>query len=149
MAQQNTIDPEFYIEALKEAAEGCSDEAVIEAAKDCRTGRAPEVTNGFCPSPDKFGAYVRTVHMRKAAVQAQKARLALPAPTNFRSATLTDAFAKQRQGCLSEGRELIATGTALDTFKSQCSGLTYPVGSVWINTGEVYGPKPVQQQAAA
>lgn len=148
MAQQGSINEDAYIRSLEITVDGYSEAAICEAVNDCIKGNAPDVTNGFCPSPDKFGPYVRLLHQRKVAVEAAKERLKLPPPRGY-SQTRISPFEKQRQKCLAEGRELLVADIALQAFNGECKANKYPTGSVWITTGEVYGPTKAAQEKAA
>ena len=140
MPQQNSLNVDAYLAALKLSADGCCDDAIIEAAQNCMTGKAMEVTRGFAPSPDKFGEYVTQVHHRKEAVKKHNERLALP-KASYQNQPNPSQLEKSRQHCLAKGMELIELDITLDKFKQRSGAGEFCAGSVWVASGEVFAPK--------
>lgn len=78
--QSSEVNPKAYLAMLAKACEGCSDEAVIEAAVDVGAGNVYGISKSFCPSTAEFGAHVRKIHERNELAANRLNRPKLEAP---------------------------------------------------------------------
>lgn len=142
MPKQGEIKEDAYLKALMKIASLFRPDAVVQAAEDFFTGKEG---SGFAPTAKEFREHCLLLHQRKEAVDAAMAREKLPPPrgdglvSNFSNAK--SILRKNRQDLLDEGRKIVAVNVNFGDYEQQCKRNTYPAGSTWIMTGEVFSPR--------
>ena len=153
---QNGTNAAVLMAGYAEAAAGCSDQAIAETASGFTTGKieavdGERINRSFAPTPAQFGFAARERHQHIEAVKIAKRSMALPAPTYRASSSspfMTKIAAKRRR-MQDEGRELLRTGVTADQFAAMARSRETPERSVWIASGEVWGPVRRAMQEAA
>lgn len=153
---QNGTNAAALMAGYVEAAAGCSDQAIAETASGFTTGKidavdGERINRSFAPTPAQFGFVARERHQHIEAVRSARRSLALPTPS-YRAAPISPFMAKiaaKRRRMQDEGRQLIGTGVTAEQFAAMARTHQTPVGSIWIASGEVWGPVRTTMQEAA
>jgi hypothetical protein len=123
-----------------------SSQSIIEAAQRFTTGKVQGQSKTFAPSVAEFVAEVE----RRQELIDIKAKPRLPPPRYFPGPLAPFQIRQQQRLAENSDRPILFEGINFDQWKKLSANKEVPTGAIWVaSLGIVYGPPPIQVDAAA